>query len=638
MKKKTYLLSISLLCTALCVTGAWAADSAGEPGRSADKPNPLNNVYFGEQHLHTQNSPDAYAMGTRNTTDDAYNFAKGKAVKKNTSGEVVQKKTPYDWCAVTDHAEYFGVMPQLSNPKSKLVSQNKNDKIIKLLLSGDAKKGDQAFALMAGQLATGNPYPLFNDPKTLKDSWQKHIQVTNKHNDPGKFTTLIAFEWTSIPNNQNLHRNVFFRGDKGPPATFSAFDSDRPEDLWTYLQVQRDAGLKTFSISHNANLSNGEMFAPRNSTGMPIDARYAKLRAKNEIATEILQTKGQSDTNPALSPNDEFAGFEKQYSHLIGTNPPVLGRVSYSYVREALINGVGYQEYLGVNPFKFGIVAGADAHTGFSDNEEFNYSGVHGNLDKTAKIRLSGAGTTAGESAVNFGTPGATAVWAPENTREAIFDGIQRKETYGTSGPLIRLRFFGGWNYPEGLVKSNGFVKNAYKGGVPMGGDLAKKPDSAKAPTFAVWALKDPDSGNLDRIQIIKGWYQNGYPQEKIYDVAWSDGRKADPKTGKLPPVGNTVNIKAASFTNDIGDTQLSAVWTDPDFKPEHHAMYYVRVLEIPTPRWSTYDAKALGIDPPEGVAATIQERAWASPIWYTPNPTLVKKANAYPNLHQIVN
>jgi hypothetical protein len=634
MTIKTGLFSLSLLCSAIFVTGAMAADSAGEPGRSSGKPNPLNNVYFGEQHLHTQNSPDAYAMGTRNTTDDAYNFCKGKAIKKNTSGEMVQKKTPYDWCAVTDHAEYFGVLPQLSDPKSDLITKHKDNEIIKLILSGDPKKGDEAFAKIAVGLTTNQPDGVFNDPEILKSSWKKHIDVTNKHNDPGKFTTLIAFEWTSIPINQNLHRNVFFRGDKGPAAPFSAFDSDRPEDLWTYLKIQRDAGLDAFSISHNGNLSNGLMYAPRDSNGTPINSRYARLRAENELATEIIQTKGQSDTNPALSPNDEFAGFEQQYAHLIGTNPPVVGRVSYSYVREALINGVGYQEYLGVNPFKFGIVAGADAHTGFSDNEEFNYTGVHGNLDKTAKVRLSGAGTTAGESAINFGTPGATGVWAPENTRGEIFDAIKRKETFGTSGPLIRLRFFGGWNYPKNLDKDKSFVKKAYKGGVPMGQDLLKK--AGKAPSFAVWAMKDPDSGNLDRVQIIKGWYQNGYPQEKIYDMSWSDDRKPDAKTGKLPPVGNTVDVKNASYTNSIGDTQLSAVWTDPDFDPALHAVYYVRVLEIPTPRWTTYDAKALGIEPPAGVDATIQERAWSSPIWYTPDPKLVKHAPAYPHLHQI--
>ena len=639
MRSKSVVFTVSIMCSALYSAGVtMAADSIGEPGRSSGKKNPLNNVYFGEQHLHTRNSPDAFAMGTRNTPDDAYNFCKGKAIKKNTSGEMVQKKTPYDWCAVTDHAEYFGVFPQFGDPNSALMKKLKDYPIVKMIASGDEKQGQEAFAQLAVTLTENRPDPKLEDPGIIGAAWQKHIETTNKHYEPGKFTTLIAFEWTSIPVNQNLHRNVFFRDDKGPAVPFSAFDSDRPEDLWTYLEIQRDMGHEVFAIPHNGNLSNGLMYAPRTSEGQPIDARYAERRARNEVATEILQTKGQSDTHPALSPNDEFAGFETQYGNLIGTNPPVWGRVNYSYVREGLINGVGYQEYLGVNPFKYGIVAGADAHTGFSDNEEFNYTGVHGLVDTTPKKRLSGAAQTAGEPAINFGTPGATGVWAPENTREAIFDAIKRKETFGTSGPLIRLRFFGGWGYPKGLVKDKHFIEKAYKGGVPMGGDLPPKPARTKAPTFAVWALKDPDSGNLDRVQIIKGWYQNGYPQEKIYDVAWSDNRKPDAKTGKLPPVGNTVNIKEATYSNDIGDTQLSATWTDPDFDPSHHAVYYVRVLEIPTPRWSTYDAKALGIDPPEGVAATIQERAWSSPIWYTPDPKQVKKAPFYPHLHQVFN
>jgi len=631
-------IALYLLCSILAVSGAWAADPVGEPGRSSGKKNPLNNVYFGEQHLHTVNSPDAFAMGTRNTQEDAYNFAKGKAVKKNTSGEMVQKKTPYDWVAVTDHAEYMGVFRQFLDPKSEVMTKAKDNPIVKMILSGDEKKGEEAFAKVAVTLTENKPDPDFNDPEIIKSVWKKYVETANKHNKPGKFTTLIAFEWTSIPVNQNLHRNVFFRDDEGPIVPFSAFDSDRPEDLWTYIEAQRSMGHQSFAIPHNGNLSNGLMFAPRTSEGQPIGARYAERRARNEPLTEIIQVKGQSDTHPGLSPNDEFAGFEKQYGNLIGTNPPVLSRINYGYVREALINGVGYQEYLGVNPFKYGIVSGADAHTAFSDNEEFNYTGAHGAVDATAKKRLSGAKQTAGEAAVNFGTPGATGVWAPENTREAIFDAMQRKETYGTSGPLIRLRFFGGWDYAKGLNEDKDFVKKAYKNGVPMGQDLSKKPSNAKAPTLAVWALKDPESGNLDRVQIVKGWYQNGYPQEKIYDVALSDNRKPDPKTGKVPPVGNTVNIKEATYTNDIGDSQLSAVWTDPDFKPEHHAVYYVRVLEIPTPRWSTYDAKALGIAPPEGVAATIQERAWSSPIWYTPDPKLVKKADFYPHLHQVFN
>jgi len=577
-------------------------------------------------------------MGTRNTVDDAYNFAKGKAVKKNTSGEMVQRKTPYDWCAVTDHAEYLGVMPQLTDPNSDLSKKLKDNKIVQMIQSGDPDQGEQAFALISVDLTTNHPNPDFNQPDIIRSVWQDHIDAANRHYEPGKFTTLIAFEWTSIPINQNLHRNVFFRDDKGPQAPFSAFDSDRPEDLWSYLETQRDAGLETFSISHNANLSNGLMFAPRDSDGQPIDARYAKRRALNEVATEILQTKGQSDTHPALSPYDEFAGFNQEYKHMIGTNPPVLSRINYGYVREALINGVGFQEYLGANPFKLGIVAGADAHTGFSDSEEFNYTGVHGNADATPQVRLAVAAQTAGEPAIHFGTPGATGVWAPENTREAIFDGIRSKETFGTSGPLIRLRFFGGWNYPADLVKDSDFVKNAYAGGVPMGQDLSAMPSSAKAPVFAVWALKDPNSGNLDRIQIIKGWYENGYPQEKIYDVALSDNRKADPKTGKVPSVGNTVDVTKATYTNDIGDSEMSAVWTDPDFDPALHAVYYVRVIEIPTPRWSTYDAVRNNLPLPSGVPASIRERAWASPIWYTPDSKLVKKAPAYPNLHQIFN
>ncbi|MCL7991142.1 MAG: DUF3604 domain-containing protein, partial [marine benthic group bacterium] len=445
----------------------------------------------------------------------------------------------------------------------------------------------------------------------------------------------VAFEWTSIPFNQNLHRNVFFRDD-GPEGTFSAFDSDKPEDLWTYLDVQKNAGHDNFAIPHNGNLSNGLMFAPRNSEGLPIDEAYAERRAEHEVATEMVQTKGSSDTHPALSPNDEFAAFNVEYRSLIGTSPPVRGQIEYGYVRQALINGVGYQEFLGVNPFKLGIVAGADAHTAFSDNEEFNYTGVHAGTDDTPEKRLAGAQQTAGEPALNFGSPGATGVWADENTREGIFDGIRRKETTGSTGPLIRVRVFGGWDFADGDLAAADWVSRAYDRGVPMGGDLPPKPAQATAPSFMVWSMKDPESGNLDRVQIIKGWYRGGYPYEKVYDVAWSDQREPDPVTGKLPPVGNTVDVPNATYTNNIGEAQLSAVWTDPDFDPSLHAVYYVRVIEIPTPRWSTYDAARNDLPLPTTVPATIQERAWSSPIWYTPEPDLVNRAAAYPNLRQV--
>ena len=415
---------------------------------------------------------------------------------------------------------------------------------------------------------------------------------------------------------------------------FSAFDSVHREDLWIYQEYQRAIGHENFSIPHNSNVSNSAMFALHTSNGNPIDNRWAYRSARNSPAVEIVQTKGASETHPALSPNDEFAGFESKFTHLLGSGG-VLGLIDKSFVRNALIDGVGFQEMIGANPFKFGIVAGADSHIAASANEEFNYPGVHGNIDHSPEVRLSGAGSVAGEPAIYFGTPGVTGVWAPENTREAIFDGIKRKETFGTSGPLIRVRFFGCWGYSKKLVGDKDFVKKAYAGGVPMGGDLPKKPGRAKAPTFAVWAQKDPESGNLDRVQIIKAYVNKwGLPGEKIYDVVWSDEdkRQIDRTSGKLSPVGNTVDIKTATYSNDsIGATQLRTVWTDPDFDPTNSAAYYVRVLEIPTPRWSTYDAVKLGVEPPKGVPATIQERAWSSPIWYTPHPELASAAEVQP-------
>jgi len=611
------------------VVGAQAA-SPGEPGRQGDAPNPLNNVYFGEQHLHTVNSPDAFAFGTRNTPDDAYNFAKGQAIRKSTTGEMIQKRTPYDWAAVTDHSEYLGMMPLLLDPNSPL----QDTEIGKMITSGDPEQGEAAFQEIITSASINAPISYLTDPEVMASAWNSQKEAANRHYKPGEFTTFIAYEWSSQPNSQNLHHNVFFRDAEGPDAVFSSFDSVRREDLWTFQEIQRNLGHENFSIPHNANVSNSLMYAPTTSWGTPINKQWAERYAANSPATEIVQTKGASETHPALSPADEFAGFETGWNHLLGSGG-VLSRLDHSYIRRALTDGVGFQEYIGANPFKFGIVAGADSHDAASDNEEFNYTGVHGNTDKTPEIRLGSTGSVAGEAPKAFGTPGATGVWAPENTREAIFDAIKRKETYGTSGPLIRLRFFGGWNYGSNLSTAQDFVQQGYGGGVPMGGDLPAKPASASAPTFIVWALKDPESGNLDRVQIVKGWYDQGYGWEKVYDVVWSDSRTPNPDTGKLPSVGNTVNVADASYTNSIGDSQLRTVWTDPDFDPAHHAVYYVRVLEIPTPRWTTYDAKALGIDPPDDVPATIQERAWSSPIWYTPDPSLVVRPNFYPGLHQ---
>ncbi len=599
----------------LTIVQAQDNQNLGEPGRDSKKPNPLNNVYFGEQHLHSEMSPDAYAMGVRQKMEDAYRYGMGEEITLSTTGEKIKKGTPYDFVALTDHAEYLGVFPELSDPNSPL-ADNPLAKLINSTNTDDENKAASEVIASIESAKPEGPFLDFVSPKIIRSNWKRHVDTANKYNKPGEFTTLIAFEWTSIPDSQNMHRNVFFRDNTGPEVPYSSIDSVDPEDLWTYLEIQRNAGHENFAIPHNGNVSNGLMYAPTNYRGDPIDERYAKRRQLNEPLTEIIQTKGQSDTHPSLSPNDEFADFE-MFPNLIGTSR--VSKVKHGFVRQALTDGLLHEQKLGTNPFKYGIVAGADVHSGYSGNEENNWHGAHGVADDTPKRRLDPKPNASGENAYTVGTAGATAVWAPENTREAIFDSMKRKETYGTSGPLIRLRFFGGWDYADGLIEDPKFIEKAYAGGVPMGGDLMEIPEKSTAPVFAIWALKDPQSGNLDRVQIIKGWTKDGKTHEKIYDVALSDDRKVDPKTGKVPPVGNTVDVKNATYTNDIGDSQLTAVWEDPDFDPAQHAVYYVRVLEIPTPRWSTYDAKKLGVDLPKDVAAAIQERAWSSPIWYTP-------------------
>lgn len=612
--KANNLKSILVIIATILSGGALLAQSVGEPGRNNDGPNPLKNVYFGEQHIHTSNSPDAFAVGTRSTWDDVYNFALGNEIILSTTGEKIKKKTPYDFVGITDHSEYFGVMPgmiDMSNPLSKTELGKKLQDP-----NPDFSDPNSGINIILSSIITSIPMKEFTTPELVQGNWANFIETANKYNDPGKFTTFISYEWTSIPNGRNMHRNVYFR-DEAPKAPFSAFDSYYPEDLWTYMEIQRGLGIENLAIPHNGNVSDGWMFSPNKFLGGPMDARYAARQAANEPVTEILQGKGQSDTHPYLSPYDEFADFEL-FNNMINVAMP--GQLRNSFYRQALADGMMMEDKLGTNPFKYGVVGGADSHSGYSGNEEDNFHGHHGATDDTPAKRLKPGISPSGEPGTSVGSAGTTCIWAEENTRASLFDAIKRKETYGTSGTLIRLRFFGGWDFPSDLTKNADFVKMAYDSGVTMGGDLKEKPSSAKAPTFAVWALKDPDRGNLDRIQIIKVFTNKWErPDEKIYDVAWSDDRKIDPKTGKLPPVGNTVNIKKATYKNTIGDSQLSVVWTDPDFDPNQKASYYVRVLEIPTPRWSTYDAVRNNMPLSDAVPATIQERAWSSPIWYTP-------------------
>jgi uncharacterized protein DUF3604 len=630
-QSKTITNICAIFFTLLISSNVNAADPIGEPGREAGKPNKLKNVYFGEQHMHTRNSFDAFTLGVSATWDDAYKFAKGEEVKLSTNGTPMKRKTPYDFVAITDHSEYYGVLKEFKNPKSEL---SKSD-FAKSVVEGvdDPSKAGPAVQKLIQTLVQSDPLPEYVTPELRQGMWQKFIKTADKHNDPGKFTTLYAYEWTSIPNGANMHRNVFFK-DKAAAVPFSSFDSVQPEDLWTYLEIQRAQGIDVFAIPHNSNVSDGWMFSPNKFQGFqgqpafsggPIDAKYARRQQANEPLFEIHQTKGNSEAHPWLSPNDEFANFEP-FPSLISLGTP--SAIKGGFYRQGLVEGMKIESKVGYNPYKMGLVAGADVHSGYQGNEEWDWNGAHGTLDDTPQKRLNPAKNATGETGYGVSSAGTTAVWATENTREGIWDGMMSKETYGTTGTMIRLRFFGGWNFGKGMVKDADFVKKAYANGVPMGQDLPAKPANLKAPTFAIWAQKDPESGNLDRIQVIKAWSnpRTGFPAEKIYDVAWSDDRKIDTKTGKLPAVGNTVDVTKATFTNDIGDTQLSVVWTDPDFDPKLKAVYYVRVLEIPTPRWSTYDSARNNLPLPTDVPATIQERAYSSPIWYTPEA--MKTAN----------
>ena len=578
------------------------------------------NAYFGQTHQHTSWSLDAYLIGNKVTGPaEAYQYSMGQTIK-HPAGFDVKIKTPLDFQGVTDHSEYVGVMRLVNDPSSP---------IYKLPVAASLRPSKdnsmvQIFQRLAGSLADGKPIEALLDPRIVESVWQNNTEIADKYNKPGKFTTFCAYEWTSMPQNQNMHRNVFFKDcSKLPKAPFSAIDSDHPEDLWNWMDTQRKQGIDLLAISHNANLSNGLMFPIEiDSKGKPIDAAWAKQRMLNEPLTEIKQVKGASETTPALSPNDEFANFELM-NYLIGLDNS-FSKLNGSYIREAYQNGLAMQDTRGYNPFKFGVLGAGDSHNTATAYSQSNYFGDHGEIDPTPEVRLSGK-VASGMTVIETGTSGMGGVWAESNTRESIFAAMQRREVFGTSGVRIKLRMFGGWDFKSDMTSKADWVKSAYAGGVPMGGDLTQA--NGKAPSFVVWALKDPVDGNLDRVQIVKGWTKNGQIFEKVFDVAWSGKRKIDAATGKLPAVGNTVNVPQATYTNDIGAVELKAVWKDPEFDASQHAFYYARALQIPTPRWSTFDAKKLGVLPPGSVAATIQERAWGSPIWYTPAKADAEKA-----------
>jgi uncharacterized protein DUF3604 len=591
----------------------------------AQQKNPERNAYFGETHLHTSWSADAWLFGNQITGPaDAYKYAKGETIK-HPLGYNIKIETPMDFMGVTDHSEYVGITKMANTPSSPV---SKLPETQGLIITDPKSKEQQQRAFVSLVTLMGRP-PVkeLMTPEVTGPIWKENVQAADAANQPGKFTAFCSYEWTSQFDNRNLHRNIFFRDcAKVPVAPFSALDSWHPEELWQWMDAQRKAGNELLAISHNANLSDGWMYPTDvDSLGRPIDAAWAESRMRNERLVEIKQMKGQSETHPLLSPNDEFANYEI-LSVLLGL-PGNSGRINKlvgSYTRQALKDGLAMQDTRGYNPYKFGFGAAADSHNTGTPYRQDNFFGGHAMEDGTIETRMSGHNFAGID--VRYENPaGLTGVWAEENTRASIWDAMYRKETFGVSGPHIKVRFFGGWEYGKDLVAAKDWVKRAYASGVTMGGDLP--PLKGKAPSFVVWAVKDPTSGNLDRIEIIKGWTKNGQSFEKISDAVWSGNRKPDRWTGRIPPILSTVDIDKATYTNTVGSVELKTLWTDPDFDPSLHAFYYARVLEIPTPRWTTIQAKQLGIAPPDTVAATVQERAWSSPIWYTPSADARKAA-----------
>ena len=589
---------------------------AGAPlGSPASERTAFKNAYFGDLHVHTAMSFDAFIWHVRGTPDDAYRFAKGEAVR-HASGEVMRLSgPPLDFLAVTDHAEYLGVMDKLTDPDHPFSKLPSARRLIK-----DNREGIQAaFDLVAGPfVAESRPVEGLWDHGVIRQSWQEAQAAADRHYEPGVFTTIKGFEYTSSPTGHgNLHRNVFFRTGKASDTVFSLFDSPNPEDLWRWLDEQRSRGIEVLAVPHNPNWSRNSMFARVTYSGEPVDAEWAERRVRNEPLVEITQIKGTSETNPALSPNDEWADFAL---YLRRRNDPAPA----SYVRSALLTGLSLADELGINPYRLGIIGSTDAHNAASTFEEDALFGFSGLKDGTAELRQSvppdGASVWPEETiplttSATVGASGLAGVWAEENTREAIFDALARRETFATSGPRIRVRFFGGYGVAS-LISRPDFVEQAYRKGVPMGGEL--KSERGQAPEFLVWAVRDPNSTWLQRVQIVKGWLSDGKTHERVYDVACSDGLQPG-ATHRCPDNGAQVDLRDCSVSRHSGSSELRVAWRDPDFERRQPAFYYVRVLENPTCRWSTWESLRAGVERNPQVPAVIQERAWSSPIWYSP-------------------
>lgn len=584
---------------------------------------------FGDTHLHTSFSFDAGAFGARLGPRDAYRFARGEQVTAS-SGQPVKLSRPLDFLVVADHSDNMGFFPDLFGGKPELLADPTGRRWYEMIQSG--KGADAALEIIMAFSQGTFPKDLMYFPGTraYRGAWQETIAAAEHYNDPGRFTAFIGYEWTSNTGGNNLHRNVIFRdnGDRAsqvePFTTYPPYGSDNPVELWKWMEAyEKKTGGNVLAIAHNGNLSNGRMFPVVEAFGKKLDRDYAEQRARWERLYEATQTKGDGETHPFLSPNDEFANFERwDFGNLDGSVPKRNEMLEFEYARAALKNGLKLAQELGTNPYKFGLIGSTDAHTALAAVEEENFFGKTTPQEPSPHRMLATffdhPKTRIKVMDWQVSSSGYAAVWAKENTRASIWDAMQRRETYATTGSRMVVRLFGGWEFVPQDANNRLPAYVGYTKGVPMGGDLQAAP-KGKSPTFLLAALKDPIGANLDRYQIIKGWLdRKGTLHERIYDVVWSGNRKPDAK-GKLPPVGDTVDVANATWTNTIGSPELITVWTDPDFDPSQPAFYYGRVIEIPTPRWTAYDAKRFGVKPLPGTPMTVTERAYTSPIWYTP-------------------
>ena len=579
---------------------------------------PPNRALFGDLHVHSALSNDAYILGVRTTPEDAYRYAKGEAIVHPLGFQIQLQGGALDFYAVTDHAEYLGVLRAMGDPKNRLSEHPLAKSLV------DQSMRSESISAIASAVLTGMPIPDLDGASAMRSSWQRIIDAAEQYNEPGNFTTFIAYEYGSMPGMANLHRNVIFAGSKTPAYPFGALDSVNPENLWRWMDDLRSNGIEALAIPHNANWSQGLMFQQADWVGRAIDAEYAARRIRNEPLIEVTQVKGNSETHPLLSPTDEWADFEiwkfsKPVMNSDGSSTFAEGATTGAYARDALLSGLSLQAKTGINPYQFGLIGSSDGHNAASPVEENNFFGKLGVSDGSAITRRSvpsadGSKQT-GMNYLQWSASGLAGVWAEENSRDSIYAALRRKEVFATSGPRIQLRFFAGYDFGGTLIDDPNAVKTAYARGASMGDELLLRAD--ETPEFFVWATRDPKEAPLQRAQIIKGWISNGETHERVFDVVCSDGLSPDPETHRCPDNAAGVNLNDCSLSPGKGAAELRTVWRDPTFAPDQEAFYYLRVLQNPSCRWSTWDAIRAGIAPTTAAPATIQERAWSSPIWF---------------------